>query len=375
MKHFVRALGLSLLVAASACGADAAETSEGGGQAASMKTMMVAGTMPFPLCGQSGGIPRAADAASVAWFAGNVYTHLAVLAPALEASGFGKPGDARAWITDFETMKATRAAGRIEAASVLEQQLIGEPHLDRDIEFMSTGAIVGGEDGVNFEKGSTQATWAKLGGQNVVVVAFRGTETGEMPDLRTNLDAFKTGAPTGGEVHRGMSRALDQLAPRIFERIRNEPPGTRLVLTGHSLGGALAVLFATRLLTSMPDVQVDAIYTFGAPRIGTERFVDGFWSITRERKIATLFVERDRDIVTRLPPTDWAYRNMQPYASLDSEGLEIEGKRESGRSVNAHAITGYADLLKAAVQAKKVVPGGRFASVPTDELVSCAASR
>jgi len=369
MGSIVALLAGLLSVAACAADSDAPVETE---QRASMRSLVVPGPMPFPLCAASTGTPQIADVASAAWFAGNVYTHLVELAPALEGSGFGKPGDAQAWLDEFQTLKATRKSRSDEMAAVLEERLVGRPHFDRDLEFMSTGIAITNADGnMVFEKGSTQATWAKVRDRNLVVVGFRGTEKDESPDLQTNLDVFKTGAPTGGEVHRGMSRAIDVLAPRVFERIRNEPPGTRFVLTGHSLGGALAVLFATRLLTTMPEVPVEAIYTFGAPRVGNQPFVDGLWRVGRERNIAMLFVERDRDVITRLPPTDWGYRNLEPFAALDAQGLDVEVKRESGRSLSAHEIDGYAALLKSAVLSKSVRPGGRFASIAVDTMLGC----
>ena len=64
-----------------------------------------------------------------------------------------------------------------------------------------------------------------------------------------------------------------------------------LFITGHSLGGALALL-ATRLIA--PDVT-GACYTFGAPRIGNYEFF-------RFIKTPVYRVVNSADVVPRVPP-------------------------------------------------------------------------
>lgn len=60
-----------------------------------------------------------------------------------------------------------------------------------------------------------------------------------------------------------------------------EEPGLRkseeaAFLPGHSLGGALAVIFAAALLKNHADVaaRVSSVYTFGMPRVGDAEFCD-----------------------------------------------------------------------------------------------------
>lgn len=51
--------------------------------------------------------------------------------------------------------------------------------------------------------------------------------------------------------------------------------GYPVVVTGHSLGGALATLAAVDVTLNRPHVPVD-LYTFGAPRIGNKAFAQWF---------------------------------------------------------------------------------------------------
>jgi triacylglycerol lipase len=118
-------------------------------------------------------------------------------------------------------------------------------------------------------------------GAGFTIVAFRGTEfflLGRDP-LEALLEAVedavtdakvalvKAPTPARGRVHRGFSHALDQ----VFGQLSGLSNSDRaLWLTGHSLGGALAILAAARL----PKVQ--GVYTFGSPNVGDADFVAGF---------------------------------------------------------------------------------------------------
>lgn len=59
-------------------------------------------------------------------------------------------------------------------------------------------------------------------------------------------------------------------ALRIGEIIGRERKNQEVWLTGHSLGGALAVILAATLREN--GVPVHGLYTFGAPRVGDKEF-------------------------------------------------------------------------------------------------------
>jgi triacylglycerol lipase len=122
---------------------------------------------------------------------------------------------------------------------------------------------------------STQGFVAE--GDGFTIAAFRGTEfflpgrdtpevlrgaiTDTVADLRFGL--VPAPAPAHGRVHRGFLKALDEIFDQLSGVLRN---GRAVWLTGHSLGGALAVLAAARL----PRVQ--GTYVFGAPMAGDTEF-------------------------------------------------------------------------------------------------------
>lgn len=124
------------------------------------------------------------------------------------------------------------------------------------------------------------------------VLAFRGTDPITLPNWLTDVvvklvesDHYE------GRVHRGFSAALKRtwgtLESHLHE-IENKP----LFLTGHSMGGALAVLTACRLARAgRPPV---ATYTFGAPRVGDPTFCAGY-------SLPTYRIVNRLDLVPELP--------------------------------------------------------------------------
>lgn len=99
------------------------------------------------------------------------------------------------------------------------------------------------------------------------VVVFRGTEPTSMADLKSDLTANLMAAPGGGRVHTGFYRAYEKVGDILKEDIK-EAGALPVYITGHSLGGALA-LVATRYIGSD---SVGATYTFGGPRVGDDEF-------------------------------------------------------------------------------------------------------
>jgi hypothetical protein len=126
---------------------------------------------------------------------------------------------------------------------------------------------------------------------DLVVVAFRGTQFPRFHDGQTHADmgiafgqflkdamvdgrvALVEGEPHG-RVHRGFRGALDEIQPRLKNRIdalEREAPARPFFFTGHSLGAALATLAASRF----PAV-VRALYVYGSPAVGDGAFERGF---------------------------------------------------------------------------------------------------
>ncbi|KAJ6477524.1 alpha/beta-hydrolase [Mycena sanguinolenta] len=116
-----------------------------------------------------------------------------------------------------------------------------------------------------------------------LVVALRGSAsiTDALLDANILLVPFLTpgvSLPPNARVHAGFLAAWNTVALQITATLatqRQLHPGHRLVIVGHSMGGALATLAAVSLLQLFPASPImdqTRIYSYGAPRTGNEVF-------------------------------------------------------------------------------------------------------
>ena len=143
------------------------------------------------------------------------------------------------------------------------------------------------------------------------VVACRGTEPHEWNDIQADLDAATDLAETVGRVHRGFKREVDDLWPRLEQAlVTNEKT---LWFTGHSLGGAMTAICAGRCKLSHIATTPQAVYTYGAPRVGNKRYVN-YVRLEYYRWV------NNNDIVPRVPPRLFGYRHAGEEIYLDRNG-------------------------------------------------------
>jgi hypothetical protein len=169
-----------------------------------------------------------------------------------------------------------------------------------------------GLDGRLFSVGNTQAVVAT--DDSNIVVAFRGTEAptsleGLKDWLLTDANNYLilpegeigtdfAAAGVGARFHRGFMTALADIWAPVCAAVEEAlKAGERpLWLTGHSLGGALALLAAWRFLRKTIDVY--RVYTFGGPMVGNAAAVTAF---DRELEGRVFRFVHGPDLVPRLP--------------------------------------------------------------------------
>jgi triacylglycerol lipase len=156
-----------------------------------------------------------------------------------------------------------------------------------------------------------------------LVICFRGTVLDNTINLQADIQARFVPMESFGLVHKGFNSLLDSVWEKIKTHIQ---PGERqrIWLTGHSMGGALALLAGARFVSEykrQPNFVIDGIYVFGAPRVGDQDFADAFNS-TYLRQRSFLFAKYN-DIVTVLPPCIkriWEYKDVGNIIYIDQEG-------------------------------------------------------
>lgn len=116
-------------------------------------------------------------------------------------------------------------------------------------------------------------------------VFFPGSTT--LKDWAVNVNILSDNIPADWgcgssaplRVHRGYLRAFQAVADRLFHIVqaRMHRVGGRLILCGHSLGGALATLAGLYFACKMPEVRpYITVITFGSPQVGDGNFVKFF---------------------------------------------------------------------------------------------------
>lgn len=179
------------------------------------------------------------------------------------------------------------------------------------------------------------------------ILSFRGTETTPsfcsvldwVNDLHADLvaaDGFQ------GRVHAGFLASLNDLWEGVVAALeapadKGLPWAKNLYITGHSKGGALAILAGVRLAALKPRVV-----TFAAPKVGNRRF-----SALYPLCIQVAAYEGADDIVPLLPPFGYSTTGtvieqdgMSPHLRhLRIDELIVEGCW--GSIVAAHHLSAY----------------------------------
>lgn len=155
------------------------------------------------------------------------------------------------------------------------------------------------------------------GKDNYLIVCFRGTSSGT--DALVDLKFRKTEAYGGeGRVHRGFKGSLDSVWPELEDVVKELGKDKPLFICGHSLGAALALLSAYRFAVN--SYQVEAVSTYGSPRVGNKRFKEVFNDLLEDK---TFIHINNKDIVTQMPLRFLGYRHMGSTTRVFNEEHEI----------------------------------------------------
>lgn len=154
------------------------------------------------------------------------------------------------------------------------------------------------------------------------IISFSGTQNFSQV-LNYDLNFLPEEWSPKGKAHSGFIKRSLKLIDEIEYFIEEND---NFILSGHSLGGAVAVLCASRITTNGKNVL--AVYTFGTPKIGDEEFREYY--INQNLWEKTKNYVTPRDFVRKLPP--FIYKNI---------GDEIEIYSSERNLLKSHDIKTY----------------------------------
>jgi triacylglycerol lipase len=173
------------------------------------------------------------------------------------------------------------------------------------------------------------ACMVAAGGRGATIIAFAGTDPLKIEDWITDFDAV----PSPDDLHTGFQEAVANVWPKIKQVIDARPASEQpLFFTGHSLGGALAIIAAQRAL-SEAKVGATAVYTFGSPRTGGPGF---FASYLTSLADSTYRLVDGTDVVATVPPPlENTYVHVGQMIQCPTDGIFVEPPAMSATSSNA----------------------------------------
>ncbi len=154
------------------------------------------------------------------------------------------------------------------------------------------------------------------GNDELILIAFRGTEPKKLKDVMTDAKIKRVSAKGGGHVHRGFKAALEAVSADMAAVVRQLRDHDQPVfVTGHSLGAALAGLAVAASKTER--IPIAGVYTYGQPRIGNKLFAKKFKQNYGRRAFR---VVNNNDTVTRVPPRFSGYKHVGVVKYLTTKG-------------------------------------------------------
>lgn len=162
--------------------------------------------------------------------------------------------------------------------------------------------------------------WSLAGDLNTLVIAFRGSREPRdfIMDAKFLVKHFWSpacddSAAARAKVHRGFQSGVVAVRDEIVASVRH---AARIIVTGHSLGGARAILLAAWLRKM--GLPVTDVITFGAPRVGNAAFASFYNAQLHDH---TIRFEAQGDAVPWLPPYVLnGYRHVGRCAYLKNDG-------------------------------------------------------
>lgn len=165
-----------------------------------------------------------------------------------------------------------------------------------------------------------------------MVVAFRGTTTKQDRKIDMSIGVEKAvveGFAAPVRVHAGFLHAFLTLRDQIRAAVSRpnsdgKANNKAIYLTGHSLGGAIALVASAEYAGGDHlGERIAAVYTFGAPRVGERNFSENV-------KAPHYRIVNSGDVVPLVPPNFLRYRHSVEPRLLRKNADRIVRRRSDG---------------------------------------------
>jgi len=197
-----------------------------------------------------------------------------------------------------------------------------------------------------------------------MLIAFRGTKTTKqlLKQLKSSMSPRDKSIKYKNRPLKVMNyfkKALDVFKPATLIP-GGVQRGRKYIITGHSLGGALASLYSIteRLAkTGLFEHPDSSLITFGQPRVGNKEFAKVHDQLIKPwRKLRVVLRE---DGVPSVPKIGYYHHSTKVWLSLGAVGKETfvtlcdvgddpdgcHSKKKPRMSVKHHAVTAYRDAI------------------------------
>jgi hypothetical protein len=179
--------------------------------------------------------------------------------------------------------------------------------------------------------------WPLLGGS--LVLAFKGTDTFEDVKYDMNAGFIETDK---GAVHSGFYRKFKRVEKSMLMALElvSASRMNRVILTGHSLGGALVTIAACFIRQHFPSIGRIDIITFASPKVGDLRYAESVGNCVDSH----VRLINQRDPVPKLPP-DERYRHVHGRVIYLPEFASEQKKSRLSRMIRGHKLVTYGRRL------------------------------
>jgi predicted lipase len=160
-----------------------------------------------------------------------------------------------------------------------------------------------------------------LSSDGKIVVAFRGSSN--IKNWIADLDFTKVQYPacSGCEVHKGFYEVYLSMCQGMLADVQaliSAHPGSPILVTGHSLGAAVAVHAAVDIMSKISGVGSLELYNFGDPRVGNPAFAAWVPTVLPQGK--QFRVTHAADPVPHVPPMVFGFLHAPHELWYNNDG-------------------------------------------------------